>query len=66
MTNKILFQMGIKDSDKCPRCREFSEDICHARFECTIVSNIWSNLESWLQACLGVPIRIPNVDKIFG
>ena len=28
MTNKILFQMGLKDSDKCPRCREFAEDIC--------------------------------------
>ena len=30
MKSKILLQMGITDSDKCPRCKEFSEDICHA------------------------------------
>ena len=30
MTHTILFQMGLKDSDKCARCREFSENICHA------------------------------------
>ena len=66
MTNKFLFQMGMKDSDICPRCRHFSEDIFHALFECTIVSNSWRNVESWLQTCLGVPIRIPNVDQICG
>ena len=42
------------------------EDICHAFFECTIVSNIWRNVKGWLQTCLGVPTRIPNIDKIFG
>ena len=44
--NKLLFQMGIKDSDLCTFCDNITEDIPHLFWECPEIRVFWEHVQN--------------------
>ena len=55
VTNRKLFQFGIRDNDICDNCNT-TETISHLLIECTTTSNLWIELRLWLQRTLNSTI----------
>ena len=47
-TNKFLFKIKIKQSDKCTFCSEVTEDIEHIFWTCHKIADLWIRLMDWI------------------
>ena len=65
ITNRKLFQFGIKDSDNCNVC-DTTETISHLLLECPSVRAIWTELQQWLERSLNTTIYISATDILLG
>ena len=48
-TNRLLYQMGIKETSKCERCRESVDTIVHKFWACPAVKLFWTEIKLFLQ-----------------
>ena len=65
-TNEKLFRLGIVESPKCDFCQDEAESIEHLLFSCTISSEFWKHVLSWLRdnnIYMGI---LTETDLIFG
>ena len=65
-TNKNLFDMGIKDNNLSPHCKEYVETFEHAFLQCTMVKQIWNDIETWLKRNVDNHLKLTDREKIFG
>ena len=63
-TNVILQKIGIKDSDKCSFCQNFSETICHLFFYCEYSYKLWEEFKIWLYDTLEIELEL-DVKKYY-
>ena len=47
-TNRVLFKMGISNTDRCCFCSFNRETTLHLLYECHIVKTYWLQLKEWL------------------
>ena len=47
-TNKFLFKIKIKQSDKCTFCNEVTEEIEHIFWTCHKIADLWIRLMDWI------------------
>ena len=47
-TNKLLYQIKVKDSPRCNFCELYKQDTYHLFFNCLIVKNFWFNVAEWV------------------
>ena len=66
VTNKLLCEMALTDTTKCPFCEEPEETIEHAFLFCDMVKNIWREVEQWSRVHIDGTIKISNIEKIMG
>ena len=67
-TNKFLYVINVKDSNKCSFCNAHIETILHLFYECTVVQGFWNAFFQWLKGeCPHLSNLHPsNKDIIFG
>ena len=56
-TNKLLYKMGVIDSNICDRCRRCPETLRHKFWACPVVNNFWKEIEVWLNLEANVPTQ---------
>ena len=64
-TNKLLFEMNIKQNNLCPYCTNTVETVEHAFLECIYVRTFWRDIENWLKRSIDNSIKIVEMEKIF-
>ena len=64
-TNKLLFEMNIKQDNLCPYCTNTVETVEHAFLECIYVRTFWRDIENWLKRSIDNTIKIVEMEKIF-
>lgn len=61
-TNKLLYQIKVKNSPRCNFCNLYKQDTYHLFFNCLIVKNFWFKVAEWLfseyQFEMNVEIRV--------
>ena len=60
VTNRLLFQIGISEHDRCPRCNNNRESIEHKYWECDQVRRFWEEVDDWLTRCSVVTGSVLN------
>ena len=65
-TNKLLFEMNLKDSPLCSICQDQTETLMHLFVTCSKVSQIWSDLEDWILKLTKFKINFSVQDKLLG
>ena len=48
VTKRLLFQLGIAESDKCPRCNNGKDSVNHKFWGCSHVRRFWVEVSEWL------------------
>ena len=61
-TNRLLYQMGIKESYNCDRCTESIDSIMHKFWSCSLVRTFWSEVAVFLRD-KGLIQNISAIDK---
>ena len=65
ITNRKLFQFGIRDNDHCDVCAT-TETISHLLYECPNVRELWTELQLWLERSLNTNIFVSSTDILLG
>jgi hypothetical protein len=65
-TNKLLFKMKLKTSDKCSFCKTHVESILHLFVECTIIKQFWNEMERWVGELTGIRVNFSPKSILFG
>ena len=48
-TNRFLYKIGVKDTDKCSFCKSETECLIHLFWDCTIINEFWNKIRTWIQ-----------------
>ena len=65
-TNKLLSQIGIRQSNSCTFCHEHEETIIHLFYKCRISKIFWEKITQWINSILEEEILFSDTDIIFG
>ena len=66
ITNKLLSQWRIKESDLCTFCNEEEESLFHLLWDCTFAFQAWQKLFNWLHDKTNVNINFTIEEILFG
>ena len=66
VTNKMLYDWKLIDSNLCSFCNQHTETIFHMLWECTPVQNLWTSLFQWLEQITQVNIRFNKKEILLG
>ena len=63
VTNKLLYKMGIRETDSCDRCKRCPETLRHKFWSCAVVKHFWRQVENWLNHQTGIQPRTVLEEK---
>ena len=64
--NSYLKKINKVEEDTCPLCKEYSETIDHALFECRVITQFWRDFETWWRVQTKENIYLNLRDVILG
>ena len=64
-TNKLLFQMSKVVSNKCSFCEMYIETVEHVFYSCSVIRNIWLEIERKLHIAENEKINLTVSDVLF-
>ena len=64
-TNLLLHKIGLKDSNLCDFCQNFSESIPHLFIDCIFSMTLWSNVKIWLQSQFHINVNFGRKEILF-
>ena len=47
-TNDFLFKIGLKQTDTCSFCRQFTETLAHLYWYCNYTQKLWKDICQWI------------------
>ena len=65
-TNDLLVKMKIIQNNLCSFCRALPETIEHLFWHCTVVTEFWESIESWLHETIQFSLNINKQTALFG
>ena len=62
-TNKLLYRMGVTETNLCDRCRVHPETLRHKFWACELVINFWRLIENWMNLQADAQSRVKLNEK---
>ena len=66
VTNKMLHDWKLRDSNLCSFCNSQPETIVHMLWECSAVQNLWTSLFQWLEQITETNIQFNEKEVLLG